>query len=322
MMWYKNASFFRISDFKMSAEELSDCMEQLLFRPCGENTPSSHGWASPFGEGKEMLVMASQGRFGIRLKIQEKIVPKDVLREKARAEVIEEEYRAGKTLSKKEKDDIKVLIYNKMLKVAFTRDSDVHGFIDSKTGLMVVNSTNKKSIELFKDSLCKISDNEMRPKEIMVSDQININMSSWVFDESNDTQPSNWQLNDRCVLKVPNEPGSIRYNNHNLDDENVRTYISIGNQVTELGLKWADMMQFVLTEKLVVKGIKFLDRPIMEYAEIDIPDTEDARAIELDAKFNIMCGVFMDFAPILFSAFGGERGKDEKIFPAEDLKAA
>jgi recombination associated protein RdgC len=77
----------------------------------------------------------------------------------------------------------------------------------------------------------------------------------------------------------------VRYRRHPLDGKDVRAHIAGGKRPTQLGLTWNGRVSFVLTERLQVKRIEFLEvAPERE-------DEEESDAAErFDLDFAVMAG--------------------------------
>ena len=58
-MWFKNAIFYRLSDFNFNENELADAMAKDVFKPCLPRQEKTVGWVSPLGDKSEMMVFSA-----------------------------------------------------------------------------------------------------------------------------------------------------------------------------------------------------------------------------------------------------------------------
>jgi recombination associated protein RdgC len=94
---------------------------------------------------------------------------------------------------------------------------------------------------------------------------------------------------------------TIRYVRHPLDGRQVQAHLQAGMTVMKLGLTWNDRVSFVLTEKLHVKRVQFLE---VEREAADGGETDAAQ--RFDADFAVMAGELAALLAELTQALGGE----------------
>ena len=101
------------------------------------------------------------------------------------------------------------------------------------------------------------------------------------------------------------EQSAVRYVRHALDGERIaeqiKEHLASGKLPTRLALTWNDRISFVLTDKLEIKRLAFLDL-IKENAEHTAENAEE----QFDADFALMTGELAQFLPALLEALGGE----------------
>jgi recombination associated protein RdgC len=97
----------------------------------------------------------------------------------------------------------------------------------------------------------------------------------------------------------PNK-ATIRYVRHPLDGKEVKAHLADGKYPTRLGVTWNGRISFVLTEKLQVKRVEFLEMT---------QDTADGAEIDKDEQFDIdfavMAGELAKMLADLVEALGG-----------------
>ena len=84
-------------------------------------------------------------------------------------------------------------------------------------------------------------------------------------------------------------------------DEQIRAHLAAGKLPTRLALTWDERVSFILTEKLEIKRLAFLD-VLKEEAEKNAEHADE----QFDADFALMTGELSRFLPQLAEALGGE----------------
>jgi len=123
-------------------------------------------------------------------------------------------------------------------------------------------------------------------------------MTGWLADGE---APAGFSIDRDCELRLPGEDrATVRYVRHALDGEEIGTHIAAGKQATRLGLTWADRISFILTEKMELKRLQFLDI-LKEQSE----QAEDAEAM-FQIEFALMTGELGRLLDDLLAALDGE----------------
>jgi len=97
--------------------------------------------------------------------------------------------------------------------------------------------------------------------------------------------PGRFSIDDDLELQTADKTKAIiRYTRHPLDGKEIRAHLAAGKYPTRLGLTWNDRVSFVLTDKIQVKRLDFL-----EMSEDDAGDDVDP-AEQFDIDFAVMAG--------------------------------
>ncbi len=299
-MWFKNLTIFRLTEtFTLTAEELEEKLEAMVFRACGSHDEFSLGWVSPVG-GKNMPLVHSANNFlMICSKKEERVLPASVLNEMMLEKIQETEEEQGRKLSKKERTAIKDELIFELLPRAFTFSRKLYAYIDVKGGFLVVDSasTNKAEdlLSLLRKCLGSLPAVPLNTVEKPI-----LTMTEWLISQKT---PSDVVVEDECELRAPEEAGGvIRCKRHDLSLPEIKNHLDIGKQVIKLALNWDDRLSFILDENLSVKRLKFLDL-IQDQVSETHADDEAAR---FDVDFSIMSLELANFIPRLLVLFGGE----------------
>jgi recombination associated protein RdgC len=90
-----------------------------------------------------------------------------------------------------------------------------------------------------------------------------------------------------------------------LETKEIQAHISAGKYATRLGLTWADRISFILTEKLHLKRLDFLEMAS------DKPDGEERSEEEqFDIDFALMSGELAQLLADLQQALGVEQRRE------------
>ncbi len=129
-MWFKNLHLYRLTKpFELSPEELHEQLTQKPFQPCAAIAPFSYGWISPLGRSSEQLTHAANGNIMVCARKEEKVLPAAVVREFVTERVVAIEEEQGRTLRRKEREEIRNEVFLDLLPRAFTRSSYTYAYL-------------------------------------------------------------------------------------------------------------------------------------------------------------------------------------------------
>ncbi len=115
--------------------------------------------------------------------------------------------------------------------------------------------------------------------------------------------PACFTIDRDCELKAAGEEkAAVRYVRHPLEGDEVKAHLASGKLPTRLALTWDDRISFILSEKLEIKRLAFLDL-LKEEAERSAEHADE----QFDADFALMTGELTRFLPVLIEALGGEK---------------
>ena len=94
----------------------------------------------------------------------------------------------------------------------------------------------------------------------------------------------------------------MRYVRHALDGKEIKAHLAGGKYPTRLGLTWNGRISFVLTEKLLIKRVEFL-----EMGKDAATEGEDINKDEqFDIDFTVMAGELAKMLADLVQELGGD----------------
>jgi len=299
-MWFKNIRAYRLSSpFDLTPEQLGEQLEARSFSPCAKSQPLSIGWVPPLGGETSALVHAANGRFLLRLRREEKLLPSTVVREQLEEKVALIEADQGRKVYRKERLNLKDEIVQDCLPRAFSRSSYIYAYIDTRKNWIFVDSASANKAEELLNLLrdCIGSFPVLLPQ---VNNAPSATMTSWLIHQN---LPDDFALGEECELREPGEEGGVvRCRGMDLLSEEVETHLQAGKAVVRLSLSWEERLSLVIAEDLCLRRLKFADELMKENEEIPEADT----AARLDADFALMSEAITGLQERVLVLFGGE----------------
>jgi recombination associated protein RdgC len=296
-MWFRNLQIYRLPEnWGLTAEALAEKLAAHPFQPCGSQDMASRGWTSPTKD--DRFVMAVGGQFLIALAVEQKLLPSSVVNEVAadKAEIIEAQQ--GFKPGRKQMKEIKEAVLQELLPRAFTRRRTAFAWINPIAGWLVVDASSPARAEEILDAL-RDSLDELPVK--MVKTQLSpvSVMTDWLIANQ---ATGNFTIDLDCELRaVTDEKAAVRYVRHALDGKDVQDHLAAGKQPTRIAITFDDRISIILTEKMEIKRVAFLDI-IKEEAERQ----GDAADMQMEADFALMSGELSRLIPALLEVLGGE----------------
>jgi len=298
-MFFKNLQIFRLSGVGLFLATFGEQIAKGQFRPCSDHESYTRGWVSPRGDG--YLVYASGRQWMISLAVQERLLPSSVVNEEVskRADALTKEQ--GYAPGRKAMKELKERVIDELMPRAFTRTRRTNVWIDPVNGWFVVDAASMAKAEEVIEHLRLCLDNfPLKLLRTTISPQAA--MADWL---AGGEAPTGFTIDRDCEVKaVGEEKATVRYVHHPLADEaadEIKAHLAAGKLPTKLALTWDERISFVLTEKLEIKRLAFLDI-VKDQAESAAETADDM----FDSDFAIMTGELSRFLVALVDALGGE----------------
>ncbi len=299
-MWFKNVRAYRLtSSFDLSADQLEEQLAQRGFQPCSPAQPLSLGWVPALGDGTSALVHAAEGRYLIRLKREEKILPSSVVKEQLEEKIELIETEQARKVYRKERLTLKDEIIQDCLPRAFSRSTSVYAYIDTRNNWVFVDAASASKAEELLNLL-----REAIGTFPVVLPQVNqaptATMTGWLAHQS---LPEDFALGEECELREPGEEGGVvRCRGVDLLGEEVETHLNAGRQVARLSLSWQERVSLVIAEDLCLRRLRFSDELMKENEDLQEAD----QAARMDADFALMSDAISRLQDRVMALFGGE----------------
>ena len=297
---FKNVMVYRIGEgFAPTLAEVQAALEPAQFVECGASQEKSVGWIPPRGEAYGPLVESVGGQWIVKLMIESKAVPGNVVRRRADERIAEIEAATGRKPGKKEKRDIMDDVLMSLLPQAFARQSTVVVWMDLDNRRLVLNSGSQgKADEVISALMNVLGGLSVSLIQTVTSPQAA--MTQWLLAPSEDEWPADLTVERETVLKSTGEDAaSVRFTRHHLANDDVRKHVMEGKLPTQLALSWDGRVAFVLTETLQLKKVQFLDG-VMDESGTD--KNED----RFDGDVALSTGLLGPLLDSLIEALGGE----------------
>lgn len=297
---FKNVMVYRIGEgFAPTLAEVQAALEPAQFVECGASQEKSVGWIPPRGEAYGPLVESVGAQWIVKLMIESKAVPGNVVRRRADERIAEIEAATGRKPGKKEKRDIMDDVLMSLLPQAFARQSTVVVWMDLDNRRLVLNSGSQgKADEVISALMNVLGGLSVSLIQTVTSPQAA--MTQWLLAPSEDEWPADLTVERETVLKSTGEDAaSVRFTRHHLANDDVRKHVLEGKLPTQLALSWDGRVAFVLTETLQLKKVQFLDG-VMDESGTD--KNED----RFDGDVALSTGLLGPLLDSLIEALGGE----------------
>lgn len=301
---FKNLSVYQIQPgWKLTTAQIEAGLSLVRFAGCGATQEKSVGWSEPRGEAHAMLAETVNGHLVLRFTTETKVLPANVVRRAADERIEKLEAQTGRTFGRKEKRDIREEMRQELLPRAFTRIAHTWVWIDRTHGYVCLDTASPtRADEVVATLLRCLDDLELSPVQTQSSPAVQ--MSAWLIAHE---APGRFDIEEECELKATDDTQAVvRYSKHSLNNAEVRKHIQNGKLPTRLALTWNSRVGLVLTEKSVVKRLKFLDGvfPGSDPADTGAESHEDA-ADRFEADWTITTGELGQLVPELIEALGG-----------------
>lgn len=296
-MWFRNLQIYRLAGgWNITAQQLDAQLAKHVFQPCGSMDMQSRGWVSPRGD--ERLAFALNGQIMLALGVEQKLLPGAIVNQAAKDRIVEFEQQQGYSPSRKQAREIRERVTEELLPRAFARRRTTCVWIDPAHGWLAIDAASAARAEEVLEMLNKgIADLPLSPLRTERSPAAA--MTEWLI--ANEA-PAGFSIDRDCELRSPvEENATVRYVRHPLDAEEISRHITAGKQPTRLALTWDDRISFILTDRLEIKRLAFLDI-LKEEAEASAETADE----QFDADFALMTGELARLLPAIVAALGGE----------------
>lgn len=297
-MWFRNLRLYRFpTTHKLDLAEFEAMLAKRPLARCGSFEMVSRGWVFPHQDGT--FVHAVNRQWLIALGVEQKLLPASVIRQTAQERAAEIESTQGRKVGRKEMRDLVDRVAEELMPKAFSQRRTSWAWIDPNAGWLVVDAGSDARADEFMETLMD-SVSGLAPRTLQTQVSAMSAMTEWL---AANEAPAGFTLDSDLELRSASESQSaIRYVRHDIGGPEIAAHITAGKLVTKLGMTWNDRISFVLTDKLHLKRLAFLDILREQSAQEIESGTE-----QLDADFTLMAGELSALFNDLLIALGGEQ---------------
>jgi recombination associated protein RdgC len=302
-MWFKNLIVYRLPDgWSMPLVELESRLSNRPLQPCNSFEMFSRGWVH--SSSAQRYVHTTNGQHLIALGVEQKLLPSSIIKQVAveRAEALAQQQ--GFPVGRRQMRELKEKVTEELRARALSRRRITRAWIDSANGWFIVDAAGgaraDELVETLRDTLGSL------PVQFMETQLVpHSSMGAWL---ALGDAPLRFTLDHDLELQTADKTkATVRYVRHPLEGKEIQEHVAGGKYVTRLGLTWNDRISFVLTDKLQVKRVEFL-----EIAKDKSENEGLAPEEQFDIDFLLMTGELSQMLSDLREALGGEPKKEEK----------
>lgn len=296
-MWFRNLRLYRLQrGLKLDLAEFEARLARRPLARCGSFEMASRGWVFPRQEGA--FVHAVNRQWLLALGVEQKLLPATVIRQTAQERAAAIEAEQGRKVGRKEMRDLVERVTEELMPKAFSQRRTTWAWLDPVNGWLVVDAGSDARADEFMETLLATVD-DIAPRALQTQVSAMSAMTAWL---SEGEAPAGFTLDSDLELRAASESQSaIRYVRHDIGGPEIAAHIAAGKLVTKLGMTWNDRISFVLTDKLHLKRLAFLD-VLKEQAE----QAGESGDEQFDADFALMAGELEQLFADLLVALGGE----------------
>jgi recombination associated protein RdgC len=296
-MWFKNLTVYRLpADWSWSASSLEEALARRPLQPCSPLEMRSMGWVAPATTDRLLHTLGEHHL--LALGVDQKLLPASIVRQEAERRAKVQAETQGFPVGRRQMRALKMQVLDELRARALSRRRVTRAWIDPRGGWLVVDSASDRRaeelVETLRDTLGSLAvqkvDTERAPSACM---------AAWLM-QSDATGP--FSIEQDLELQSGEPAKSIvRYRRHPLDGKEVRAYVAGGKRPTQLGLTWNGRISFILTEKLQIKRVEFLE---VAREEGDGEEVDPSEQFDLD--FAVMAG---ELAKLIIELIGELNGR-------------
>jgi recombination associated protein RdgC len=280
-MWFKNLTVYRLpADWSWSAASLEEALGRRPLQPCSPLQMRSLGWVPPATTERLLHTLGEQHL--LALGVDQKLLPASIVRQEAQRRAGQQAQKQGFPVGRRQMRALKMQVLEELRARALTRRSITRAWIDPRGGWLVVDSASDRRAEELTETL-RDTLGSLALRKVDTERSPSACMAAWLM-QSDASGP--FSIEHDLELQSGEPAKSIvRYRRHPLDGKEVRAYVAGGKRPTQLGLTWNGRVSFVLTEKLQVKRVEFLEIACERGAEEEVDPAE-----QFDLDFAVMAG--------------------------------
>jgi recombination associated protein RdgC len=298
---FRNLVLYRLPPgWTCSASQLEEKLGSRPLKPCGAFKMCSRGWIAAAPDGRLLHTLAPHQL--IALGVEQKLLPATVIRQETLRRAQRKQDSQGFPVGKRQMRDLRMQVTEELRARALTRQRRTCAWLDPQGGWCVVDAASpgraEELIETLRDTLGSFAVQFVQTRR-----SAHASMATWL---THGSAPGRLALDqDLTLMSADGTKSSVRYTRHALDLREIRAHLEGGKYPVQLGLCWNDRVAFMLTEKLALKRVQFLDLEPDARAAEQAGNASDPQE-QFDADFALMTGELKPLLDEVLQCLGGE----------------
>jgi recombination associated protein RdgC len=297
-MWFKNLTVYRLpADWSWSTASLEEALARRPLQPCSPLEMRSMGWVAPATTDRLLHTLGEHHL--LALGVDQKLLPASIVRQEAERRAKAQAETQGFPVGRRQMRALKMQVLEQLRARALSRRRLTRAWIDPRSGWLVVDSASDRRaeelVETLRDTLGSLA-----VQKVETERSPSACMAGWLMQAD---ASGAFSIEQDLELQSGEPAKSIvRYRRHPLDGKEVRAYVAGGKRPTQLGLTWNGRISFVLTEKLQIKRVEFLEVAPERGDEEEIDPVE-----QFDLDFAVMAGELAKLIIELIAELNGQQ---------------
>jgi recombination associated protein RdgC len=302
-MWFKNLIIYRLPEgWSVPTVELESRLSNRPLQAPNSFEMFSRGWvhSSP----AQRYVHTTNGQHLIALGVEQKLLPSSIIKQVTNERAAELAEQQGFPVGRRQMRELKDRVTEELRARALSRRRITRAWIDPANGWFVVDAAGgaraDELVETLRDTLGSL------PVQFLETQLVpHASMSAWL---SLGDAPLRFVIDQDLELQTADKTkATVRYVRHPLETKEIQAHLSSGKYPTRLGLTWNDRIAFVLTDKLQIKRVEFLEM-VKEKSDDETVSPQE----QFDIDFLLMTGELTQMLSDLREALGGEPQQEKK----------
>jgi recombination associated protein RdgC len=280
-MLFKNLFVYRLPEnWSWTPGDLESRLGEYALRPCGPFEMVSRGWQRVTKDGR-LLHTVGQHHM-LSLGMNQKLLPASIIRQIAEERADAQAAEQGFPVGRRQMRDIKASVADELRTRALTRRTTTRAWIDARNGWFVIDAAGAARAEAVLETLGNTLESFV-PVPLEAARSPHAFMSTWLM---RGDIPARFAIDDDLELQTADQSkATVRYARHPLDGKDIRAHLAAGKYPTRLGLTWNGRVSFVLSDKLTLKRIEFLE---LGQERADAQEVDPVEQFDID--FTVMAG--------------------------------
>jgi recombination associated protein RdgC len=277
----RSVRFYSVSSpWPKSEQELSEKLHNVVFKPCGTYTERSAGFEPPTGTEDGPLARSVGGADLIRLRSQARILPTAAVNEALEVRLAEYRERMQEEPGSRTKRKLKEQTRDELLPKALLKSDRTTALYLASENVLAVGTSSESRAERFLESL-RAALGKLEAKPLAFTRPVDLVLARIFGGEP----PPQFALGRECRMRDPREiKSSVRWNEVDLTETNVRRCLKDGMELTHLGFEFGAVMSGVLDTTGAIGKLKLLG------LEEPGDDAEEDPLARLDAELALLGG--------------------------------